>query len=102
MILTSRQTAAPRGSRPAFGLLSLMFPTGIALLWSVVGEHAEIGNRDGYTGLLIAGFLYVGTFLFCATGIALGIAGLLKRERPRILSVIGIMLNFYVGFSIYR
>ncbi len=86
-------------SKPALGILSLLFPVGMALAWSVFEGHPEFGNgMNGYAGLLIGVFLYIGTFLFCAAGLALGIAGLLHRERPWFLSLLGILVNVAVVF----
>ncbi len=85
--------------RSLFGILSLMLPAPVVVLWVVMELNPQLGNgMNGYAGMLIAGFLFVATFAFCGLGLVLAITSLLRREQNKYLPILDIIVNVIVGF----
>jgi hypothetical protein len=85
-----KQSTNPRF--PVFGTFSVLPPVLIGVMWRFF-EHSPgvTGAGNGYAGMFMAAFLYVGTGLFGLAGVASGIVALVRRERCWFLGVAGIL-----------
>ena len=78
---------------PALGLASIALPTVMGALWVFFERHPHVGDGlNGYLGMFIALFLYLGTLGSVVVGLLLGITSLV-RERVKALAVAGIIAN---------
>jgi hypothetical protein len=78
---------------PALALASIALPILMAALWVFFDRHPQIGDGlNGYLGMFIAIFLYLGTLISVVAGLFLSIASLV-RERIKVLGVVGIIAN---------
>ncbi len=76
---------------PIFAILSLLPPVVIRVLWWGFDRSPEItGAANGWAGLFIAVFLYLGTGLLSLSVIGCGIIAFIRRERFWFLSLAGI------------
>ena len=85
------------GSPPVLGALSILLPAFGAGLWLFVAKHPKIGDAlNGYASL----FIFLGLLLLSGAlvlgGVACSISGLVRRERWRLLAVIGLLLNLWI------
>ena len=79
---------------PIFGLSSIGVAILMAALWLILERYPHVGDGlNGYLGIVIALFLYLGTFILAGAGIVLGIAGVVRRERAKWLALAGIIAN---------
>src|SRR5262249_27603628 len=78
---------------PALGLASIALPIVMGALWIFFERHPHVGDGlNGYLGMFIAIFLYLGTLIAVVVGLIVSITSLL-RERAKALAVIGIVAN---------
>ena len=78
---------------PALGLASIGLPIVMGALWVFFERHPHVGDGlNGYLGMFIALFLYLGTLGSVVLGLLLGITSLV-RERAKALAVAGIIAN---------
>ena len=78
---------------PALGLASIGLPIVMGALWVFFERHPHVGDGlNGYLGMFIALFLYLGTLGSVVVGLLLGITSLV-RERVKALAVAGIIAN---------
>jgi len=60
-------------------------------------EHSTIGNRlNGYLGLFLAAFLYVGTVMGLGIGFLCGIIGVIQSKGSKSLAIAGLALTVAV------
>jgi hypothetical protein len=79
---------------PPLGLASIALPILMAALWVFFEQNPDVGDGlNGYLGMFILIFLFLGTVLSVGAGFLLGSAGLMRRESPRSLAVLGIIVN---------
>jgi hypothetical protein len=97
-LLTELGLSHGEGRRAICGVLSVALPPlGIPLiLCAAAAANAFTRHDDFFNGELVPGL--VGTFIILSfasvlAGVPFGIAGLLRRERPRWLSATGIFLS---------
>jgi hypothetical protein len=84
-----------------------LFPSiAIVLPLLVVGgwffaEHSSIGNAgNGYVGLFLAAFLYIGTAISFGAGFICGLIGLIRADQSKTLAIIALVLNLLSGLWI--
>lgn len=78
---------------PALGLASIALPIAMGALWVFFERQPHVGDGlNGYLGMFIALFLYLGTLGSVVLGLLLGITSLV-RERAKALAVAGIIAN---------
>ena len=78
---------------PALGLASIALPIVMGALWVFFERHPHVGDGlNGYLGMFIALFLYLGTLGGGVVGLLLGVTSLV-RERVKALAVAGIIAN---------
>lgn len=75
---------------PLFGGLALLPPGLIKGLWWLLNHSPEVTSAaNGYAGMFLVAFLYIGTACLSLAGIACGIIALLRRERFWFLGLVG-------------
>jgi len=87
---------------PVFGIASVSLPIVTAVSWFFFERSPSHGNAlNGYFGLFLLAFLYVGTLILMGGGFVLGIAALVRRESGKVLGVLGIVMNIAVILRIF-
>ena len=57
-------------------------------------EHSHVGNSlNGYAGLFLAAFLYIGTPIGLGTGFVCGVMGVVLGKGSKALPFAGLVLN---------
>ena len=80
-----------------FAGMSVLLPSVVLGAWFVT-EHAAVGNGlNGYMGLFLAAFLYIGTAIGLGAGFLCGIIALVRGEQNKILAIVGLVLNSAAG-----
>lgn len=80
--------------RPVCGMTSVLMPFVIYAASHALDRVPHLGEgMNGYEGLFIVGFMYVGIALGCLAGAALGVAAWFRREPYRAIGVIGIVVS---------
>ena len=79
---------------PALGLVSIALPIVMGALWFVFDRHPHVGDGwNGYLGMFIALFLYLGSFISVVLGFFFGVTALVRGEGSKALAVAGIIAN---------
>jgi len=86
---------------PVLGLASIVLPIVMGALWVFLERHPHVGDGlNGYLGMFIAIFLYLGTLTSVVGGLVLGITSLI-REKTKVLAVVGIIANCVLMFRVH-
>ena len=86
------QPATP--ARPILGAISIFLPAFGAGLWLFFAKNPHLGDGlNGYASLFIFFALLLISGGLVLGGIACAIAGLMRRERWRLLPIIGLIVN---------
>jgi len=81
-------------SPPVLGALSILMPAFGAASWWFVATHPKIGKGlDGYAGAIIGLGLVALSAVLVMGGVTCGIAALIRRERWRLLALLGVLVN---------
>ena len=80
--------------RPVCGIASLLMPVLLYVASRALDRYPHLGEgMNGYAGLFIVGFMYVGIVVGCLAGVTLGVVAWIRREPYRLLGAIGAVLN---------
>lgn len=80
-----------------FAGISMLSPFVVVGGW-LVAEHSTLGNAfNGYLGLFLAAFLYIGTVIGLGAGFISGIIALIRGGENKSLAIVGLVLNFIAG-----
>ena len=91
---------AQRKPRPLFGILSIVLPILMMIVWQVLERNPGFGKGfNGYAGLFAAIALLLGTGVASMVGIAFSITALFRREAFRVLPILGVAIN--LGFLLW-
>lgn len=83
-------------------MVSISLPIPMAALWILFERNPHLGNAlNGYLGMFMLAFLYVGTAMAMGAGFVLAIAALIRRERSKLLGVIGVITNLAIVLWIF-
>ncbi len=84
-------------------VLSLLTVAGVIGFYLAVTAAVSRGVVDATNppaGLLAAGMVFLISVLVALVGIGLGIAGLIQKDRRRVLAVVGLVLNSLVVLTV--
>jgi hypothetical protein len=94
---------AIKRSRPVLGALSILLPAFGAGLWLFFAKHPHLGDgMNGYVGLLIWLVLVGLSAALVVGGITCAVMGLVRRERWRLLAIVGLALNLGIMWYFKR
>ncbi|HUQ14823.1 MAG TPA: hypothetical protein VM094_02125 [Gemmatimonadales bacterium] len=87
---------------PILGVVSISLAILMAALWILFERVPQLGNGlNGYLGMFMLAFLYVGTVMAMGAGFILAVASLVRRERSRLLGVLGVTTNMAIVLWIF-
>jgi len=88
---------------PVLGVASISLPVVTAALWFFFERNPSHGDAlNGFLGLFLLAFLYVGTLILMGGGFILGVAALARRESGKVLGILGILMNIAVILRLSR
>ena len=80
--------------RPICGIASLLMPFLLYATSRALDRYPHLGEgMNGYAGLFLVGFMYIGIAVGCLAGVTLGVVAWIRREPYRLLGVIGVVVN---------
>jgi hypothetical protein len=95
--MTGSMNEPTKFRRPIFGSLSILLPTFGAGVWMIFEKYPHLGDGlNGYAGMFIYLVLILVSGALVFAGVGCGIAGLIRRERWRLLAVIGLLFNLAI------
>jgi len=87
---------------PVLGVVSISLPILMGALWILFERNPHLGNAlNGYLGMFMLAFLYVGTAMAMGAGCIFAIAALFRREGSKFLGVLGVIANLAIVLWIF-
>lgn len=94
-LLRPPEVSAPASGVPAprFGIASVLMPLVLAVISRALDNPRVGSGMNGYAGMFLVAFIYIGIVLGSGAGVVMGIVAWIRRERYQVLGVIGVVLN---------
>ena len=85
-----------------FASVAIFLPFVVVGGW-LFAEHSSVGNAaNGYLGLFLAVFLYIGTVIGLGAGFLCATIALIRADQNKLLAIIGLLLNLLSGLWIAK